>query len=338
MVAVRARWRYAVLAAALVLTACGGDSAPSTTPDSAARPDVATTTTTETTGTSDVTTTTAPPEPFAPECAPEALLAAYDRTTLDVPDVRVEIVDFACTPISFSDAADGLAYAMVEAVEPVEGEPVFEVTFHAERLESPDGSVSFGDWEVDGYGSAMIEDLRALCAAGGVGAPCDDLDDGPSDVLSLEAGLLCRDLAAQGYEYDDAVAYWNREGQPGRMDIDLDGIPCETMYPDAAAVLEVDPGGKPTFSEGVIVRGDPAQVYVVSVDVCCTGETLNIKVGALEDNASFYLYAPDGSTLVEDQPEASIELTETGKYRIEVGATRGNATYTIEVGIAVPAG
>jgi hypothetical protein len=247
-------------------------------------------------------------------------------------------MEFACTPIGFDDEGDGLAYAMVEALEPVEGEPVFEVTFHAERRESPDGVVSFGDWEVDGYGSAMIEDLRALCAAGGVGAPCDDLDAGPPDVLGLPAGMLCRDLAAEGYEYADAVSYWNRERQPDRMDIDLDGIPCETVYPDAAAVLEVDPGGKPTFSEGAIVRGEPAQVYVVPVAVCCTGETLYITVSSLEDNASIYVYAPDGSTLVEDQPEASIELTETGDYRIEVGATRGNATYTIEVGIAVPAG
>ena len=49
---------------------------------------------------------------------------------------------------------------------------------------------------------------------------------------SLEAGLLCRDVAADGYDYVGAVAQWLREGAPDRMDADRDGIPCETVFPD----------------------------------------------------------------------------------------------------------
>lgn len=44
-------------------------------------------------------------------------------------------------------------------------------------------------------------------------------------------GLLCRDLAGRGLDYPTAVAYWFQEGQPERMDADLNGIPCETVYP-----------------------------------------------------------------------------------------------------------
>lgn len=43
-------------------------------------------------------------------------------------------------------------------------------------------------------------------------------------------GLLCRDLAAAGWDYERAVAYWNEEGRPARMDADENGIPCETVY------------------------------------------------------------------------------------------------------------
>jgi len=50
---------------------------------------------------------------------------------------------------------------------------------------------------------------------------------------SLPSGLLCRDLRARGLSYADAVTYWWTEGAPDRMDADLNGIPCETVYPVA---------------------------------------------------------------------------------------------------------
>jgi hypothetical protein len=54
---------------------------------------------------------------------------------------------------------------------------------------------------------------------------------GGEGLLSLGGGLLCRDVAAAGYlQFDNAVAYWLREGRPDRMDADLNGIPCETVY------------------------------------------------------------------------------------------------------------
>ena len=49
-------------------------------------------------------------------------------------------------------------------------------------------------------------------------------------VGSLPDGLYCRDLKAMGYSFSDAITYWNYQGQPSRMDIDLNGIPCETVY------------------------------------------------------------------------------------------------------------
>lgn len=61
--------------------------------------------------------------------------------------------------------------------------------------------------------------------------PLDDVD--PSGVSNEPPGLLCRDLADRGYAYPDAVAYWVIEGEPDRMDEDLDRIPCETVFPPA---------------------------------------------------------------------------------------------------------
>jgi len=58
----------------------------------------------------------------------------------------------------------------------------------------------------------------------------------PPEVDQIEPGLYCRDLIARDYPYDDAAGYWVSEGRPERMDADLNGIPCETVYaPEAVA-------------------------------------------------------------------------------------------------------
>jgi hypothetical protein len=56
------------------------------------------------------------------------------------------------------------------------------------------------------------------------------------DVRQAPAGLLCKDLQAQGYSYSAAVDYWRVNGQPDRMDADKNGIPCETVYPRSDVV------------------------------------------------------------------------------------------------------
>ena len=73
-------------------------------------------------------------------------------------------------------------------------------------------------------------------------------------VTDLPAGLLCKDLAAKGRTYQDAVAYWRAHGQPGNMDADGNGIPCETVYPrgDVVAVW----GETPTTPTSVAPAGN----------------------------------------------------------------------------------
>ena len=49
---------------------------------------------------------------------------------------------------------------------------------------------------------------------------------------TLPGGLFCRDVWDQGGDFVVAVAYWLNEQMPDRMDDDLNGIPCETVYPE----------------------------------------------------------------------------------------------------------
>jgi hypothetical protein len=58
----------------------------------------------------------------------------------------------------------------------------------------------------------------------------DQCDPNATGVTTLPSGLFCRDLHAMGYNWNQAITYWNYWGQPDRMDSDLNGIPCETVY------------------------------------------------------------------------------------------------------------
>ena len=82
----------------------------------------------------------------------------------------------------------------------------------------------------------LREGRPARMDADGNGIPCETVFDrkdfaGFFATESGEAsGQLCRDLAASGYRFSDALAYWFMEGAPDRMDADGNGVPCETVY------------------------------------------------------------------------------------------------------------
>ena len=98
-------------------------------------------------------------------------------------------------------------------------------------------------WRLEGYTDRMDADLN--------GIPCETVyprsdvvaywgdygwDDSTFDYLdTIPSGLFCRDLADAGFSYSEAVAYWYWDGLPDRMDEDLDGIPCETVYGEDVA-------------------------------------------------------------------------------------------------------
>jgi len=56
------------------------------------------------------------------------------------------------------------------------------------------------------------------------------------DVWWLADDLFCRDLYALGYAYPEAALYWSTFDTPDRMDADRNGMPCETVYPQADVV------------------------------------------------------------------------------------------------------
>ena len=136
-----------------------------------------------------------------------------------------------------------------------------------------------------------------------------------------------------------------------RLDADLDVAACadedEPEVPDDEVIdfayddpagyylveyLTPELGGFPETREGAIVR--TLDAYVVDYRNCCTDDTLYASVTSVEDNAVFTIYGPDGEPVAVETMSATVTLQQGGEYWIVVGSTRGNAPYTIDIGLA----
>jgi hypothetical protein len=91
-------------------------------------------------------------------------------------------------------------------------------------------------------------------------------------------------------------------------------------------------GRTTTVIKDAVVRGTQDR-YILRASA---GQTLTVHITSLEDNADFNVYRTGSRRTLEGAQETtdwSGELPRTGDYTIEVGPTRGNATYTLEVTI-----
>ncbi|HEX8142843.1 MAG TPA: hypothetical protein VF553_09625 [Pyrinomonadaceae bacterium] len=91
-------------------------------------------------------------------------------------------------------------------------------------------------------------------------------------------------------------------------------------------------GRTTTVIKDAVVRGTRDR-YILGAKA---GQTLIVHITSLEDNAVFDIYARGGRRVLSGAQEATDwtgELPRSGDYVIEVGGTRGNASYTLEVTI-----
>lgn len=90
-------------------------------------------------------------------------------------------------------------------------------------------------------------------------------------------------------------------------------------------------GQTSTTVKGRVVRMD-SDIYTVSAR---ENQRMTVSITSIENNASFYVYSSDEKSLSgsTDVKKWSEKLPTTGDYIIEVGATRGNATYKLNVSI-----
>lgn len=94
-------------------------------------------------------------------------------------------------------------------------------------------------------------------------------------------------------------------------------------------------GASSASVEGGVIRGE-RDVYTL---VARKGQRMTVTITSVEDNAVFQIYPPEseeglsGAADGEDAKTWKGALPVSGRYRIVVGGTRGNCTYTLKVGI-----
>jgi hypothetical protein len=99
---------------------------------------------------------------------------------------------------------------------------------------------------------------------------------------------------------------------------------------DRTRRIRFESGRTTKVIKDAVVRGDRDR-YILHARA---GQTLLVHITSVESNAVFDIYRPGGKRTLENAQENtdwSGALPRTGDYIIEVGGTRGNASYTLEV-------
>ncbi len=109
---------------------------------------------------------------------------------------------------------------------------------------------------------------------------------------------------------------------------------CHPAFAGVTERVKFQPGASGATIKGSVIRGE-RDTYILGAGA---GQWIKIKIYSLEDNAVFELKNPDGS--YEPMPGDGQDtkfyqgpLPSNGDYKIIVGGTRGNASYTLMVEI-----
>ncbi len=117
-----------------------------------------------------------------------------------------------------------------------------------------------------------------------------------------------------------------REGEPAPLPSFFDGL---TVRVDEEVKFAA--GGTSATVDGAVVLGE-RDVYRIGAR---EGQTLELTITSLEENAVFDLLDPAGSIIETEVMASETELLTSGDYIVVIGGTRGNATY--ELTISIPA-
>lgn len=99
-------------------------------------------------------------------------------------------------------------------------------------------------------------------------------------------------------------------------------------------ILRFDTDRLHTSQDGSVLRGERAQYSLGTQE----NEYLQVALTSLEQNAALTITGPDGTPLPGTEPGTDATtwsgvVPSAGEYIIEVGSTRGNAAYTLIVGV-----
>lgn len=158
-------------------------------------------------------------------------------------------------------------------------------------------------------------------------------DNAVYDVISPSGNILLQEKTGESTAMivlpeDGEYLIWtgsSRGNSSYTLTVDIWNIPfVETVL--------VEEFGRTVTLEGGSLQGEPGPVYVVPIE---EGLKYAISVTSLEDNAVINLVAPNGDVLVSEDTGLIGTAFEGGDYLIQVGGTRGNVSYALEVTLGI---
>lgn len=93
--------------------------------------------------------------------------------------------------------------------------------------------------------------------------------------------------------------------------------------------IKFQPGTNSTVLENSVVRGT-RDTYLLGARA---GQKMKISITSLENNAEFDIIAPNQRVIAQGSTNTTVTLPVAGDYQVVVGASRGNATYKLQVNI-----
>ncbi len=101
--------------------------------------------------------------------------------------------------------------------------------------------------------------------------------------------------------------------------------PAASADPAVVQRIQFAPGTSAAVVDGAVARGT-TNIYLLEA---AAGQSMSVSIGSAEGNAVFAVYAPDGALLFSERIDATLTLPFSGDYVIEVGTTRGSATFSL---------
>lgn len=148
-----------------------------------------------------------------------------------------------------------------------------------------------------------------------------DLQNTTETWVVSDAQLLMNNQTFRAVSCEDAIITDSFMGIDEGAEL-LAGLP-------AGQRVQFEPGTTGTVLENSVVRGD-RDLYLLQAD---GGQSMTLNIASLEDNAVFDVVSPTGFIMAREVTETDLLLSERGDYRVIVGGTRGNTTYSLNVTI-----
>ncbi len=115
----------------------------------------------------------------------------------------------------------------------------------------------------------------------------------------------------------------------GKTPTDKDNSATVESVGGLTTVVKFKKGGTSATYKNAVIRGERNK-YILGASA---GQLMTVNISSLENNAVFDIQSPSGKTVVREVRNWSGQLGEKGRYRIIVGGTRGNATYTVRFAV-----